>query len=142
MEQERQVVERLYAGELATDLARELGVHKSTISRVFRAAKMEAPWRPVPTLNVEEWQRRLNHGVAKAMAAGRHPGSTPKVTPDVKQAIIDEVNGTNSTFKSIAEKYGITSSTVGRIVNAIRVRPGPSMPQSLEEILTDLLGNS
>ena len=138
--QEREVVERFYAGsDLPIDLAREYSVHKSTISRVLRAARAQFPSRPTPERDTEEWRRRVNAGVALAMAAGRHAGSRRRLSSEVRETIVIEAAQGSASLSSIARKYGVNPETVRRLVHDRRVYPGPDNPQSLEEILEDLM---
>ena len=138
--QEREMIEQFYSGsELPTDLARKFGVHKSTVSRILRSAKEDCPSRPIPPRDPEEWQKRVNEGVARAMAAGRHPGSRLRLSDEIKEAIAIEVNKPGETSTSVAGKYGVSSSTVSRIIRERRIRLKPDSPQSLEEIIAELI---
>lgn len=138
--QEQEVVERLYSGtDIGTDLALEFGVHKSTISRIFRAARAQFPARLIAEPDPMQRQRRVMEGVARAMAAGRRPGRKLKIPTEVQHVIVIEATKPGKSFTNIARKYGVDPSRVARLVSARQVNLGPTNPQSLEEILSDLL---
>lgn len=137
--QQQEVVERLYTGtDIGTDLAREFGVHKSTISRILRAAKTQFPFRPIIEPDPLRRQNRIVDGIARAQADGRRIKS--KLSEDIQESILIAAVRDGASLISIAIKYDVNPSIIARIVNARRVRPPPDNPQSLEDIFSDLLG--
>ena len=116
---EADLIERYYASRcLPTDLAREFGVHKSTVSRILRSARERFPSRPAPKRDSAEWQRRVDAGVALAMAAGRHPGSKIRLPEEKQEAILRQINGDGASFNSVGRMFGVSPTTVRRLVRA------------------------
>ena len=138
--QRKEIVERLYAGyAVAADLAREFDVHKSTISRVLSDARRQRPSEALPEIDREEWQRRVIVGVGRSIASGLHPASKLRLSPEIQRSLLNEYDLTGASFTSLGRAYGVAPSTAARLVRAHRVRPGPDKPQSLEEIMSDLV---
>lgn len=132
--QMQEVIERLYSGtDIGIDLAREFAVHPSTISRILHTAKAQNAFTSLATPDPLRRQKRVENGLA------RRAGRKSKVSEQHQEAILIEAITHGASFRSIALKYGVTPTTIARIVSARRIIVVPGKTQSLEEILSDVL---
>lgn len=140
-EQEQDAVERLCSGaELAIDIAREFGVHKSTISRLWRAAKAQSGDHEVVGYDPVKLKARVAEGVARAAANGRLRGRKTKFSPEIQDKMVRDVYQNGAKYAELALEHNANLSTIRRLVRRRRLGSSADHELSLSQIFSELMG--